>query len=34
MFLSAPVVGKLVTKIDPRLMMMAGFFISRPAPGR
>jgi DHA2 family multidrug resistance protein len=27
MFLSAPVVGKLVTKVDPRLLMMAGFFI-------
>jgi DHA2 family multidrug resistance protein len=27
MFLSAPVVGKLATKLDPRLMMMAGFFI-------
>jgi DHA2 family multidrug resistance protein len=27
MFLSAPVVGKLVTKLDPRLMMMVGFFI-------
>jgi DHA2 family multidrug resistance protein len=27
MFLSAPVVGKLVTKLDPRLLMMAGFFI-------
>jgi DHA2 family multidrug resistance protein len=27
MFLSAPLVGRLVTKLDPRLMMMAGFFI-------
>jgi DHA2 family multidrug resistance protein len=27
MFLSAPVVGKLVTKLDPRLVMMAGLFI-------
>jgi DHA2 family multidrug resistance protein len=27
MFLSAPIVGKLVTKIDPRFVMMAGFFI-------
>jgi DHA2 family multidrug resistance protein len=27
MFLSAPLVGKLVTKLDPRFVMMAGFFI-------
>ena len=27
MFLSAPVVGKLVTKLDPRLLLMSGFFI-------
>jgi DHA2 family multidrug resistance protein len=27
MFLTAPVVGKLVTKLDPRLLMMSGFFI-------
>jgi DHA2 family multidrug resistance protein len=27
MFLSAPVVGRLATKLDPRLMVMAGFFI-------
>jgi DHA2 family multidrug resistance protein len=27
MFLSAPVVGRLGTKLDPRLLMMAGFFI-------
>ncbi|HEY6256268.1 MAG TPA: DHA2 family efflux MFS transporter permease subunit [Xanthobacteraceae bacterium] len=27
MFLSAPIVGRLATKLDPRLMMMAGFFI-------
>jgi len=27
MFLSAPVVGRLATKIDPRFVMMAGFFI-------
>ncbi len=27
MFLCAPIVGKLVTKIDPRLVLMAGFMI-------
>ena len=27
MFLTAPLVGKLVTKLDPRLLMMSGFFI-------
>jgi DHA2 family multidrug resistance protein len=27
MFLSAPVVGKLVTKVDPRLVLMTGFVI-------
>ena len=27
MFLTAPLVGKLVTKLDPRLLMMGGFFI-------
>ena len=27
MFLSAPVVGKLVTKVDPRLVLTIGFFI-------